>query len=460
MIKLDRMKYTALLILTFLMGSAVDLFAQSYAVKMMKIGKGSEQVFAADMYNGSLFYCSNAKAKKTKNIVNEDQSRFLNLYQIELNENLLLANGAKPVILPESVNSQLNEGPIFFNKTTGEAFFSSNVVSDSTALSLAIFSTQWNGQSGQYSLREDVQLALGDGNYSNPTLSDDGNLMVFSFTSLTDTSSDIYYSTKVGDKWLKPLPIETVNTPYNESFTRIYKNTLYFASDRPEGLGGLDIYKSTFNGINFEEPKTLPAPVNSDADDFLFIQLTTNKGFLSSNRVNGIDRIYSFEQHLPLATEFITSDINFCYTLQDETIQDKSRYDYVWDLGDGSKKNGAIIFHCYKDTGTFEVSCHLMDIKTLKIEEDIMNEKIEIYADFPLIRVSEYAGKKKIVLEQKWSRKNFTNFYWLVNGEVVTDEQIVLNSNHSKPYELKVVLWNNENPDHVFGITRIITPSE
>lgn len=435
-------------------------FAQSYEIKIMKIGKGSEQVFATDFYGNSLFFCSNAKAKKNKTIVNEDNSRFLNLYRIELDENLILSGGSKPILLSEKINSDLNEGPIFFNKETGEAYFSSNVKSDSTALSLAIFSSKFDTSTGLFSPRENVALELGDGNYSNPTVTEDGKMLIFSFTALTDTSSSLYYSTKLIDGWSTPLPIETLNTSSNESFPRIYKSTLYFASDRPGGMGGLDIYKSTFNGVNFENPKILPSPVNSEADDFLFTQISRNKGFLSSNRGQGTDRIYRFEQNLPTSPTYVETDINFCYTLQDETIQDKERYDYVWELGDGTKKNGAIVNHCFQDTGTYKVSCHLMDIETLIIEEDIMNATIEVVSELPLIRVSEYAGTKTIFLEQKWSRRNFTNFYWIVNDEVITDERLTINANHSKPYVVKAVLWNSENLSEVSGIIKTITPSE
>ena len=81
--------YLAIFFLLFLGSSLSEVFAQSYEIKTLKIGKGSEQVFATDYYNGHLYFCSNAKAKQAKNVVNEDNTRFLNLYNIELDEQLL-----------------------------------------------------------------------------------------------------------------------------------------------------------------------------------------------------------------------------------------------------------------------------------------------------------------------------------------------------------------------------------
>jgi len=82
----------------------------------------------------------------------------------------------------------------------------------------------------------------------------------------------------------------------------MYNDTLYFASDRPGGLGGLDIYKTFVNEEGeWQPPINLKAPINSNEDDFgLVIDPRTQgnelKGYFSSSRKGGAgkDDIYSF----------------------------------------------------------------------------------------------------------------------------------------------------------------------
>jgi outer membrane protein OmpA-like peptidoglycan-associated protein len=88
-----------------------------------------------------------------------------------------------------------------------------------------------------------------------------------------------------------------VNSSRKEMFPFITKNTLYFSSNRTDGLGGLDIYKSAFSAEGFDKAENLGAPFNSARDDFsIIIDEKTEKGYFASNRPGGKgkDDIYSF----------------------------------------------------------------------------------------------------------------------------------------------------------------------
>ena len=82
-----------------------------------------------------------------------------------------------------------------------------------------------------------------------------------------------------------------VNTEGKESFPFITDdNKLYFSSDRPKGLGGLDVFMIDLNKGN--EAANVGAPVNTAKDDFAFsFNATKNIGFFSSNRT-GVDKLY------------------------------------------------------------------------------------------------------------------------------------------------------------------------
>ncbi|PZR06634.1 MAG: cell envelope biogenesis protein OmpA, partial [Flavobacterium psychrophilum] len=65
---------------------------------------------------------------------------------------------------------------------------------------------------------------------------------------------------------------------------------LYFSTDRPGGLGGLDVFVIDFN--KGTDAKNVGAPVNTAKDDFAFsFNTAKNIGFFSSNR-GGVDKLY------------------------------------------------------------------------------------------------------------------------------------------------------------------------
>lgn len=92
---------------------------------------------------------------------------------------------------------------------------------------------------------------------------------------------------------------EEINTPEDEMFPFIRETgVLYFASKGHPGFGGLDLFKATPNQSGKWEVVNMGMPLNSAGDDFgiAFYNLE-EKGFLSSDRgaSRGYDRLYSFE---------------------------------------------------------------------------------------------------------------------------------------------------------------------
>lgn len=96
----------------------------------------------------------------------------------------------------------------------------------------------------------------------------------------------------------------TVNTPGDEvsPFFHTVSSTLFFSSTGHPGLGGLDIFKSSYNvdDTTFAMAKNLGQPFNSSKDDAYFImERTQTKGFFSSDREDCPDGhcydIYEFD---------------------------------------------------------------------------------------------------------------------------------------------------------------------
>ncbi len=71
---------------------------------------------------------------------------------------------------------------------------------------------------------------------------------------------DIYFSIKANGVWQRPTPLFDLNTEFNESDICILSdNTLIFASDRPGGMGGLDLYYS-YNDQRNNEKREIEKP--------------------------------------------------------------------------------------------------------------------------------------------------------------------------------------------------------
>jgi len=117
----------------------------------------------------------------------------------------------------------------------------------------------------KWSLPENVTPGLqSDGDLYISCLSSDGNLL---FLSKDDNNnSDIYVSTFDGIRWTKSVLLNrNINTKYWESHGFISEdgNQLIFASDRPGGFGGLDLYISQIQNGDWGPPVNLGPEINT-----------------------------------------------------------------------------------------------------------------------------------------------------------------------------------------------------
>lgn len=74
--------------------------------------------------------------------------------------------------------------------------------------------------------------------------------------------------------------------------------TLYFASQGHEGMGGFDLYKTTFRNGAWSKPENFGWPINSPGDDqFLVMNATGTRGWFNSVRPGGFgdDDIYQVD---------------------------------------------------------------------------------------------------------------------------------------------------------------------
>lgn len=212
----------------------------------------------------------------------------------------------------EPINSQNNEGTVSFNKDFTEMYFTRCFNEDKKADNYcSIMMSQYEAGSWTVPIKlsffEEENFNCGD-----PTISADENTLYFSANHPEGWGGhDIYMVKRSPEGWGEPqLMPRTINTPGNERFPFIDKDTLYFSSDFHTGMGGLDIFRTyKLNQNNWSPVYNLKGPINSGNDDFGFIIDYTaqkkpgvlQKGYFTSKREDGLgnDDIYIFEKIVP-----------------------------------------------------------------------------------------------------------------------------------------------------------------
>jgi hypothetical protein len=114
---------------------------------------------------------------------------------------------------------------------------------------------------------------------------------------------DLYKSTFINEKWTRPENLgETINTQYDEVFPFVQESrALYFSSNGHPGMGGLDIFRAAIKPDGYDEPENIGYPINSNCDDFgIILDSLNTHGYFSSNRKEGgyNDDLYAFDMDL------------------------------------------------------------------------------------------------------------------------------------------------------------------
>lgn len=125
----------------------------------------------------------------------------------------------------------------------------------------------------------------------HPTVSPDGKTMVFASDRPESIGgTDLYVSVKTPDGWSSPLPVNgPVNTPCDELSPRFAGDTtLVFASAGHSTVGGYDLFASTItwssSGLVLGEPRNLGTPVNTPYDELFPYWADNNTMYYSSDQ--------------------------------------------------------------------------------------------------------------------------------------------------------------------------------
>jgi hypothetical protein len=100
---------------------------------------------------------------------------------------------------------------------------------------------------------------------------------------------DIYVSRLVGNSWSTPENLgPVVNSPGHELTPYYNGSSLYFSSDWHNGLGGFDVFRATMENGRWTQIFHMGGAINSPRDDYGYIfDEEKNLGYVVSNRTGG-----------------------------------------------------------------------------------------------------------------------------------------------------------------------------
>lgn len=136
----------------------------------------------------------------------------------------------------------------------------------------------------------------------HPALSSDGRTLYFASDRPGGSGgADIWRCRDNGTGWSEPENLgPTVNTAGDELFPTLNGSALHFSSTAHRNMGGLDIFEVHEQDGQWSDPVNLNAPINTPMDDFFFVLDSTSKaGYLSSDR-EGSDQVYAFSMYEPV----------------------------------------------------------------------------------------------------------------------------------------------------------------
>lgn len=273
----------------------LDTAVEVQPVKRINTG-GLE--FAPVYYKSGILYVTAREASK-KDLA--EGNIFISLEYAPLNEEGL---PIAPVPFAIDEKTENHKGPVTFSPDENTMYLSrSNMEGLGTddedeKMSMKIYSlsrgdTFWVDQ-------KEMPFNVEGYTSFHPTISSDGNFMVFSSNREGGFGNyDLYGVERIDGHWSEAFNLgPEVNSNRDEAFPFLYEDKyLLFSSDRRGGEGKFDFYWSVSDGTQWTEAKNLGTPFNSSASEVgIAIDPNGKQGFFASDRKGGEggDDIYAF----------------------------------------------------------------------------------------------------------------------------------------------------------------------
>ncbi len=292
--------------------------SQNFKIEKININSDLTDFGAVEYGDGIVFVSARNRNQAISRTNGWTGEKFYALYSAQGKETTF----SPPKLFEKSIQTIYNDGPICLSKKGDDMYITTNNIeegktrrSDGGIVKLKIY--EYKFIENEWVFEDTIPPNNDQYNVAHASLSEDGTKLYFSSDMPGGMGGmDIYVMTKKDSTWNQPINLgEKINTAGNEVFPFIKNDgTLYFASNGHEGLGGLDIYAVRQKNESWSEAKNLMAPMNSKEDDFSIVfNKDQQSGYFSSNRSTSIyaqtkdDNIYYFTVLKPPSNSYTIS---------------------------------------------------------------------------------------------------------------------------------------------------------
>ncbi|MGK0366445.1 MAG: hypothetical protein ACI85O_003518, partial [Saprospiraceae bacterium] len=200
-----------------------------------------------------------------------------------------------PAFLHSDLKNQFNQGPISYSPDGKWVAFTSNNFIEGTrhlpsgGVEMGIYIASVEGLAD---FSEAAAFPYNGKGFSTgyPVWADDGNTLYFASDRPDGFGGfDIYMSRKTGVSWTPPQNLgSVVNSKGNEISPFHDGTSLYFSSDWHDGFGGYDIFRAEKSAKRFTNIYHVGTGINSTYDDLSYsYDVKNNLGYITSNRPGG-----------------------------------------------------------------------------------------------------------------------------------------------------------------------------
>ncbi|QCX01100.1 flagellar motor protein MotB [Aggregatimonas sangjinii] len=302
----------------------VAAIGERFTMKNLALNTPTSEFGAAEI-NSNLVY--SASEKNQFSLVSKpyrwNNQAYLDLYQHALS-NLNLGDSVSTGF-SKKVNTKMHEGTFALSKDGQTLYFTRNNFirgkkrTDSKKISnLKIYKASLTD--GEWGNIEELPFNSDDFSTEHPALSHDGRTLYFASDRPGGLGSFDLYKVSLSNngEFGEPENLGAqINTERKEQFPFVdASDDLYFSSNGQPGYGLLDIFVAKKQNGTYQKPDNIGKPLNSGFDDFAYNLNTDGKtGYFSSNRPDGkgSDDIYSFVVTKPLiiadCQQFITGTV-------------------------------------------------------------------------------------------------------------------------------------------------------
>jgi outer membrane protein OmpA-like peptidoglycan-associated protein len=360
------------ILVTFLTSQFISGQFETYSVSIAPFCSKKNNEFSPVYYKEGIVFCTDRSQNSALNSSGSRNARQFNIYYSVRTHN---AKSWNSKLFSNNLKTKVNDGPVTFNNSGDTIYFSRNLGltnkrsnNSKSGNKLGIFTAVL--VKGQWTKIREFRYNNERYNVTTPCLSPDGNKLFFASDKPGGSGGyDLYFCVWKGDYWDKPENLgQVINTEGNESYPFINASgDLFFSSDGKSGFGGMDIFYSRFSNQEWLTPVQLDPPINSKFNDFgIATDSVMNEGYFSTDR-NKTTEIYHFKTGYPqVFYNTIQKDNKYSFVFRDtgSIVVDTTNLMYMWNFGDGTSSAKMVTYHCYKSPGDYNVRLDLIDRNT------------------------------------------------------------------------------------------------